>query len=94
MKRRVAFIIFGLGFLLGAICFKVVDTNKAITFDPTFNFGNVIWAVTTVLVAITVASYLQRQTQSDRSEKDLLLRQLEVVLAAVADFENTKTEVF
>jgi len=79
-----------IGFVLGLVCFKVLESPSQLVFDPTFNFGNVIWAVTTLLVAGVLATYLQRQTQSDRSEKELLLRHLDQVLNAVTEFEKFK----
>lgn len=84
------FLFCAIGFVLGLVCFKAFESPSHLVFDPTFNFGNVIWAVTTLLVAGVLAAYLQRQTQSDRSEKELLLRHLDQALNAVTEFEKFK----
>jgi hypothetical protein len=79
---------FVVGFLFGIICVKSFHLFSQLHFDPKFDFGNVIWAVTTLCASVLLAAFLQRGTQSDRMEKELLLRQLNLALDIVTELER------
>jgi hypothetical protein len=87
-RRQQLWIFCAISFLFGALCFKMIDKFHAISFDPVFSFGNVISSLTTLVVAVLVTAHLQRQTQVDKSEKELLLRQFDMLFDTLVEFEK------
>ncbi len=77
-------------FLAGAALMALGLRFDGITYDPTFDLGNVFQASATVLVGLIVAAYFQYQAQSSRKERELLLRHLDLIIESVNDVEKFK----
>jgi|ERR1039458_2976596 hypothetical protein len=91
MKPHFVKVLFcGISFFLGLVTYKVFSSFSQIVFDPTFSFGTIIGAATTLLVGGLLATYLQRQSASDRKESELLVRHLDFILDELVIFEDFK----
>jgi hypothetical protein len=77
-----------MAFFVGVLLTLWINSGGAITFDPSFSFGHLLSAVTTILVAVLVTAHLQRQTATNRAEKDLLLRYYNNLAEIVSEFEK------
>ena len=73
---------------MGFLLYKTLESWRLVTFDPELSLGHVTTATTTLLVAVLFAWYLQRQTHSNRKEKDILLRHMDLLLDGVTEFER------
>lgn len=77
-------VVIGLAVALPGLQYKLLELSPQVT------MGNIIQGTATVLTGLIVASFIQRNTQADRKEKDLLLGHLDSVLAMLREFEKFK----
>jgi len=81
------------GFVLGSYVAEIIEHWNVLTFDPKLSLGDITNAGTTLLVAVLVTVlvtyFLEKQNQADRKEKDLLLRQLDLIFPLVQEFEKS-----
>jgi hypothetical protein len=78
------------GTLIGFLSCAFLNYFSVLRFEPSLTVGNILQATATVFVGLLVAAYFQRHTNVDRKEKDILLRQLDLLLDAVTEFEKFK----
>lgn len=78
------------GILVGFVLAAVLIHYDVLKFDGILTVGNVVQASSTLIVGLLVASYFQRHTHADRKEKDILLKHLDLVLAALEELEQFK----
>lgn len=78
------------GGLLGFSLYGVLMNFRLLEFDGVLNFGDVIQSLSTLIVAILVTYYFQRNTESERRDKDIILKHLDLVLDALKEVEQFK----
>lgn len=59
-----------------------------VSMTPTFTFGNLLLACSTICTGFIVAAFIQRSVQADRQEKELLLERLAVLHDEVGRLER------
>lgn len=79
-----------IGFVLGGFAAEIIQHFYSISFEAKLSLGDVIVAATTLLVAVLVTNYLEKHNQTERIEKDLLLRKVEAISKLVEEFEKSK----
>ncbi|MFA6554611.1 MAG: hypothetical protein WCS89_03840 [Candidatus Paceibacterota bacterium] len=86
--RSIIILSIAIAFLIGFLFGIIASHATLLTFDTRLSFGDVIKAVVTLLVAVLLASYLQRRAQSNNKEKEILLCHLELILDELKMFES------
>jgi len=76
------------GVIVGLLAALPLKNYGLLTLSPEVTMGNVFQACATILTGLIVAAYIQRSVHADRKEKDLILRQLDLVLASLDEFER------
>jgi hypothetical protein len=76
-----------IGGVVGVLICSVVAAFDGLAVDGTVTMGNIIQSATTLIVALVVTSYLQTQAQSDRKERDLVLRFFDLSVDAIAELD-------
>lgn len=74
------------GCILGAALVK----DEAISFDSSVNVGQLLTILTTLIVALFVTTYFQRQLQNNKVEKDIILGNLDWILTSLDSFDKLK----
>jgi len=84
-----------IGFIGGICSVFLFLRYKELDFKNEITAGNALQAFTTFALAITVTWFLQKQTQSKRKEKDILIDHLDLLLEEVSSLEeaNEKGEM-
>jgi hypothetical protein len=82
-----------IGIFLGGFLTILFGNHLPLVFDPKISLGEMVNAIATVVVALAVTVlvtyYLERHNQTNRKEKDLLLRQLDFISDLVHEFEKS-----
>lgn len=90
MRRGFAIaVLVAIGFLLGVFAIEISQNYFLIKFDPKLSLGDITIATTTLLIAVLVTNYLEKHNQTERIEKDLLLRKIELIFPLIQDFEKS-----
>jgi SPX domain protein involved in polyphosphate accumulation len=80
-----------MGIPLGVILAIFAENYFSLTFDPMISLGELVNAFATVFAALAVTVlvtyYLERHNQTNRKEKDLLMKQLDLIAQLVQEFE-------
>ncbi len=90
MNRMIRGLFIALALVGGIGIIPVATWYGKLRFDDVYTAGNLIQASATLAAALVVAAYFQRVLQSDRKEKDLLLRHVDLISESVAEFERYK----
>jgi hypothetical protein len=84
--------VFSVGMTVGAYCFWAIEINQLIVFEPKITLGEFTNAIATLIAAaivtVLVSFFIEKHNQADRTEKELLLSQLDVILDKINDFEK------
>jgi hypothetical protein len=75
------------GAFFGFLLFTVASQLGALELEGGLTFGNILQASTTVVVGFVVSHYLQRQTASDRRQRELVLRHIDHALDTLDKLE-------
>lgn len=78
------------GALAGGLAVLAVMGLGALRFDATVSYGNVLQSFTTLFVAVIVASHLQQQVASDRKEKDIVLRHVDLAIESLDELQESQ----
>jgi hypothetical protein len=94
MKSAIYAILFlTVGFIFGCFAIELVAQRHIFAFDPKISLGEIVDAGTNLLVAVLVTvlvtHYLEKQNQAEQKEKEILLRQLDLILPLVQEFEKS-----
>lgn len=90
MSNTFKIVFIAIGLIIGFLCSLLVERYAALHFDPTCTLGNLIQASSTILVGLIVATFIQKQSQADRKEKEIILRHLDLLIDTMTEFEKYK----
>jgi hypothetical protein len=86
-------LLIAIGVLLGVVITILVENYCPLSFDPKISLGELVNAFATVFAALAVTVlvtfYLEKHNQTNRKEKDLLMRQLDFIFQLVQEFEKS-----
>lgn len=90
-----------IGYLVSAIfgsavgygTFALINIFEVVEFESKWNFGNLVQAGSTVIMGVVVALVFQKSVQSDRKEKDIIIKHLDSALDLLDKFEDFQSKM-
>lgn len=81
------------GSAVGYSAFALINILEVVQFESKWNFGNLVQAGSTIIIGVVVALVFQKEVQSDRKEKEIIIKHLDVTLALLDKFEDFESKM-
>ena len=89
-SKNLKYLMLVAGFTVGFLSCAGMVYYCLLKFEATLTIGNLIQASATIIVGLLVAVHIQRNTNVERKEKEILIRQMDSLIDVVTEFETHK----